>query len=886
MVLIGLLALVFLLTGIPQAHAIPALVVGAVLGLAATSTAVVVVTAILNFALSLALSFVASALFKKSPASTGGGTPQQSPVRTNFNIRQAAGPRTAVYGRRRVGGTYALLHRTGRNQFLHMVILLAGHPSQGFDQVIIADEVFDVATDFDGDGFLTVGRMAGFVRIKFHTGETGQAADQTLIDEVGDSNKWGPDHRLRGITYLYVRLQFGPHQGDQAPLFADGIPNINAVIRGKKDIYDPRTATTGYSTNPALCLANYLCDTTYGLGIDYATRINETALIAAANDCDFAVAVPGGGTEARFSCNGAFEVSEQPQTVIGWLLGSMHGKAPYDGERWTILAGVYQTPTLTFTDDDLRGEMTVNAIVSRRDLFNTVKGTFTSPEHNWQEFDFPPVPNGSNAYATIDGTTIYKDISLPFTTSVSTAQRIAKIDLQKARKQITAAAKCKLSVWLCQAGDTIMWTSAELGWSAKAFDVRKARFVIEEGEGGDPVFGVDLDLAETAPSVYSMDASELQLLADMPPTTLPTVDDVDPPTNLAAVETVYTSLEGGGLRSRIDLGWAASPDQFVNGYQPQYKLRADTDFTPLSQTPGLVYTIEGLAPGVYDLRVAAVNYIGRWSDWLTGSITITGIGAPPENVANLTVLPTGGLAQMRWTPPDDAALRSSAGGIEFRHKPASSGVTWATSTPIGEVGVPALGFAILPLLAGTYSALYFKRLPNGVRQYSSTPATVYTAQVALTGFSTLLTRNEDTAFSGTKTQLEVSSSKLRIISGKSIGQYDWPYMDLGSVKRCRVAIGCTAAVTSRSDLVDSWADVDSRPSWDTVVSGHEGTVRHVIRYTSDDPAGSPTWSTWRRIDGVAEFEARALLVQTELETIDETWNVEVSALGAEIAELA
>lgn len=903
MVLIGLFAALLALLAPQPAGAEPITIaifgtVFAATALEAVTTAAITVA--ISLALSLAISFVASALFK--PTGKGGaGGGQNSPINTNFNVRVAAGPRVVVYGKRRVNGTYGFMRLVQNNHGLNMVVLLAGHECQAVDEIIIADETFAFPSDFDGNGLLASGRsrLDGFVWVHVHLGSATQAADQFLIDDIAlyeanGADIWGPDHRLRGVCYLSVRLQFGPEPapGDpngQPPLFSDGIPNIGAVVRGKNDIYDPRSATTGYSNNPALCLANYLCDTTYGLGITYATGINETALISAANSCDEDVSIVGGGTENRYECNGAFESSEQPQTIIGWLLGSMHGKAPYDGEKWTIMAGVYQTPTLTFTDDDLRAGMTVGSVTSRRDLFNTVKGTFTSPDHNWQEFDFPPVPSGTNAYATADGSTIYKDIKLPFTTSASMAQRIAKIDLLKARKQLTVKAPCKLTAWLCQAGDTIQWTSSRWGWSSKAFEVRKASFVVEDGEGG-PTLGVDLELAETASSVYSWDTTEEQLLADMPTTNLGNVRTVYPPTNLTATEVIYTVLAGGGLKSRVDLTWAAPDDGFVNGYQPEYKLRADADYIPLppitkTDNTSESYSIENLAPGVYDIRIAATNFIGYRSGYLNGTITVTGIGAVPENVSGFSVLAVGGSAQLRWTPTTDEQLRL-AGGIEFRHAPVTSGATWATASPIGDVGIPALGFAIVPLKAGTYLARYFKILTGNVRQYSATPATFYNAQIALKSFSTLSTLTEDAAFTGTKSQVEVASSKLRLVSGKDNGQYDWStYIDLGSVKNVRVTIGCAVAVTSRSDLVDSWADVDARPSWDTTVAGNEASVTHYIRYTQDDPAGSPTWTTLQKID-VAEFRARAFKFQTNFVALDPTWNIEVSALSAVVEESA
>ena len=893
MVLIGLFAALLLLVPAP-AHSEPiSLALLASVGLPAISGSLLagIVTFALTTLASLAISYVASALLKPAGKSGGAGAAQQStPINTMFNVRQAAGPRVVVYGKRRVAGTYALMHLVQANQGLNTVILLAGHECEAVDQIIIGDDVFDFATDFDSDGFLISGWMAGFIRVRVHLGSANQAADQDLIDDIalygGTSDDWGPDHRLRGICWLYVRFQFGPSPfpGDPngtAPLFSDGIPNVSAVLRGKKDVYDPRSATTGYSNNPALCLANYLCDTTYGVGVTYATGINETALIAAANSCDEDVTLQDGSTENRYECNGAFECSEQPQTIIGYLLASMHGLAPYDGEQYSIQAGVYQTPTITLTENDLRGGMTVGAITSRRDLFNAVKGTFTNPDQNWQECDFPPVV--STAFATADGATVYKDIVLPFTTSASMAQRIAKIELLKARKQITVMAPCKLTAWRVQAGDTVMLTYDRWGFSSKVFQVRSAKFVMEEGEGG-PTLGVDLELAETASSVFSWDATEEQVIAEQPATTLPNIRDVVPPTNLEITETLYSTMEGGGVKSRADLTWAASPDGFAREYEVGYKLHADSTYKVLPRVNAYAYTIPDLPPGLYDFYVSAINYFGNASDPVTTTQELTGVGDPPAGVSGLSVMTAGGLAILRWDMPDDITIRVN-GGIEFRHENVTSGATWATATPIGERVSGSNNIAIMPLKAGTYLAKFFIRLANDVLQYSSVPATVYTAQVALGSFTTLDTQTEDPTFGGSHTQTEVSSSKLRIIAGKSVGEYAWTtYLNNTAVKRCRITVATTAAVTSRSDLIDNWADVDSRPSWDTTVSGHEATALTYVSTTNDDPTGSPTWSDWRLIDS-AEFSCWGARFRTDLWSLDETWNIEVSALSAVSEEI-
>ena len=45
----------------------------------------------------------------------------------------------------------------------------------------------------------------------------------------------------------------------------NGNPSVTAVVMGKK-VYDTRTKTTAYSTNPAMCLRDFMLSKRYGLG--------------------------------------------------------------------------------------------------------------------------------------------------------------------------------------------------------------------------------------------------------------------------------------------------------------------------------------------------------------------------------------------------------------------------------------------------------------------------------------------------------------------------------------------------------------------------------------------------------------------------------------------
>jgi hypothetical protein len=68
--------------------------------------------------------------------------------------------------------------------------------------------------------------------------------------------------------------------------------------------------------------------------------------------------------------------------------------------------------------------------------FNGVRGQFVSPENDWQPDDFPAY--ASDVYLAEDGgERKWRDISLPFTISAAMAQRLAKIELERARRQMT-----------------------------------------------------------------------------------------------------------------------------------------------------------------------------------------------------------------------------------------------------------------------------------------------------------------------------------------------------------------------------------------------------------------------------------------------------------------
>ena len=66
----------------------------------------------------------------------------------------------------------------------------------------------------------------------------------------------------------------------------NGKPSVSCLVKGRK-VYDIRTGIAAYSTNPALCLRDFLLSKRYGLGKWFTADMLDTdSWIEAADYCD------------------------------------------------------------------------------------------------------------------------------------------------------------------------------------------------------------------------------------------------------------------------------------------------------------------------------------------------------------------------------------------------------------------------------------------------------------------------------------------------------------------------------------------------------------------------------------------------------------------------
>lgn len=592
---------------------------------------------------------------------------QSLPKGKDVSFTQTDAPMQIIYGTVRVGGVFSLIHLTRRNRWLNTIITVAGHEVESIEGVYLDDQWVEFTGNWAINTFAPNGDSKVF--LDKNLGSDSQAALASAIAEM--PSFWTSDHRQRNRAHAYLTLIYA------AALFSEGMPEVNFKIKGRK-CYDPRTATVVWTDNPALCIANYLVDPIYGMGIVY-TDIDETALIAAANACDEAVPLAAGGTEKRYTLNGSFYTDQTPREVLETMLSAMGGYLIMANGKWRILAATYRTPTVTLTEDDLRSTPTIQTLISKKDIFNGVRGSYLSTE-NYETTDFPTIKNA--AYATQDGEEILEDISLPYTTSSSMAQRLAKIELERIRRQITLTAEWGLKAYQVNIGDNVMITLPRYGFSSKVFEVVDYNFYMTQ----DMQLTVQLQLRETDSGVYSWDETQdEQTITAAPRTTLPDPNQVEDPTGLtltSGTNELYTRSDGT-IFSRIKVAWTSPDDVFVTEsgkIQLQHKRTSDSVWSAIAEVDGDIdfFHILDVADGQsYDVRIRSKNGVGNTGNFVQATHVVVGKTAAPSAPSAFSSNFQEYAVALSWSSISDLDIAY----YELRR----GGANWAAGTFVAEV---------------------------------------------------------------------------------------------------------------------------------------------------------------------------------------------------------
>lgn len=187
---------------------------------------------------------------------TGSGTLTASQINELANeprdltttVAARGAPLPMLYGQRDVPG---LLFATG---------LYPSTTNRVFGFIWCLGECQSIEAVYINDALVTNAGGGDAFAITNYLGTPSQGVDPTLAASVAayaDTMRVPvPGGGYLGICYSVIRIPTGK---------ISGFPRVRAVIKGRK-VYDPRTLTTAYSDNPALCVADLISNPVFGLG--------------------------------------------------------------------------------------------------------------------------------------------------------------------------------------------------------------------------------------------------------------------------------------------------------------------------------------------------------------------------------------------------------------------------------------------------------------------------------------------------------------------------------------------------------------------------------------------------------------------------------------------
>ena len=514
---------------------------------------------------------------------------------------------------------------------------------------------------------VTYSQQTSKVRVSVHLGTATQAVDAYLNSVLPSS--WTSTAQGKGVCYAVVTYDLEESQ------FQGGPPDTLFHMRGRK-VYDPRTSTTAYSTNAALCIRDWLLQP-WGYGIS-ASEINAATLIASANMCDEVIGLVkvhvGGSTltfnEPRYTINGSFTTDDDRESILADMADAMAGDV-FPGPDWQIQAGGWTAPVMALTDDDLDGAISiVQAGAPIASIFNGVRGTFINlGESAVSEMQ----PYQNSTYVTADGEELWETVSYPYTSSPMRARNLSRIAVEKARAGLVINYPAKLKAWPLQVGDRVTIDSTLFGWSAKTFRVVNWAWA--------PDAPVTLQLQEDSASIYDLvDSTQVD---DNPNTGLPDPWTVAAPAGmtLSSGTSELLLLSDGTLDTRCRVSWTLSTNAYVaqGGRMEVMWRRAAVDAAghwnvmTLGGSDTATY-ITGLRDGdVLNIGLTAINSLGVRSTTVYGTHTVVGKTQPPSNPTTIAQEIVNGGIRIKVPPCPD---------IDGACTVLRVGASWAAGVPL------------------------------------------------------------------------------------------------------------------------------------------------------------------------------------------------------------
>jgi hypothetical protein len=531
-----------------------------------------------------------------------------------------------IYGERKIGGTRVFVSTSGsKNKYLYVALVLCEGEVEAIGDVYINDTI---STDAKFSGLVTIQKFTG----------TDDQTSSTILAEADDT--WGTNHRLRGVAYIAAKFQY-----DQ-DVFS-GMPTIECIVQGRK-VYDPRTATTAYSTNPALCLRDFLTNPRYGKGLASAL-IDDDSFEDAADVCDTLVTqyTGAGSTQKLFECNAIIDTSQKLFDNVKRILSGMRGLMPYSNGIYSLIIEKDESSTFDLTAENITSEIQLTS-ANKNKKYNKVVVKFVNPDANWQTDSAFWPPSGSSeetAFLAADNDQeLSTEVTLNTITNYYSARDIARIICLASREnELTANLTATSEAFAMAVGDVCRLEHESMGWTGTSRQLFRvvAMQLMDSGEA-------KLTLQQYTSTIYPWaEGAESEVNQE---STLPDPLDIAAPTGLSVTETTFIA-DDGTVQPSLLLEFT-NESGFAIEFEVQWRTGSDeyqSAFTAVEQ-----YEIKGLQTGAtYDIRVRAINTVGVRSAFASISRSAAGDETPPSLPTSYAATGGQGVIALDWTNPTE-----------------------------------------------------------------------------------------------------------------------------------------------------------------------------------------------------------------------------------------
>jgi predicted phage tail protein len=684
--------------------------------------------------------------------------------------------------------------------------------------------------------------------------------------------------------------------------------------------WDGTTYITAWSANPVWCLYDLLVNTRYGLGesID-STMIDLPSFVSMSKYCENRVPDGNGGYEKRLRLDIVLDGSTRALDMVVQIAQSFRGLVFYSSGTIKIKIDKQGTPVQLFGMGNIVQGSFSQSWLGVKDRFNVVEVQYLDSTKLYAQEKIAVFDDAS----IVAGDPVRKQDLRVFCTSVSQAYREARFFLWR-NKYIKRAVSFQVGIdaICCEAGDLISISHDVPAWGASgrvvsgtsntitidkdytlesgktyAVSVRHADDSIEEKTittaiGTYSTFTISGTFA-TTPSAYDVFAigeitietkpfrvqdikingdhtAEINAIEynasiydDTAPSLPPVYSQLDlglaNVSNLSLTERLVV-MNDGTIQSCIDVWWGrtdlTSYKVMANRCRVYLSDNGGSSYVLMGETSGTNYSIiSNLVDGLqYKVVVVSLGVDGS-ENAITGSpsalITLVGKSAPPADVTAFLCNQSRDRLYFSWAGVSDLDLS----GYEIRYGQ-SWDVGYALATQLKSTRHIELSFP-----EGTIS--YWIKAIDTTGNYSDN-ATEAVITVDNIPFVNIIDEwVEETAWSGTKTDVSKVGDNLELNTGILSGTYVTSVRDIGYVASFRIGIEDTV-VDATSSVDTEWDDSATLEFDDSETARFSGTeISGAVTYeikTSDD---NVTWSAYRTWQA-GEYRCRYFQIRATL----------------------